>query len=90
MPGVPRKSLPDALGAYRGGKPCLHVAATARPAKAETGTRQATAVKIRREKIGRTVRFFCFPSIDRRMVAQLPVQFTPDMSGNATGRNFRD
>ncbi len=37
-----------------------------------------------------TVRFFCFPSIDRRMVAQLPVQFTPDMSGNATGRNFRD
>ena len=24
------------------------------------------------------------------MVAQLPVQFTPDMSGNATGRNFRD
>ncbi len=50
MPGVPRKSLPDALGAYRGGKPCLHVAATARPAKAETGTRQATAVKIRREK----------------------------------------
>lgn len=53
MPGVPRKSLPDALGAYRGGKPCLHVAATARPAKAETGTRQATAVKIRREKIGR-------------------------------------
>lgn len=33
---------------------------------------------------------FCFPSIDRRMVAQLPVQFTPDMSGNATGRNFRD
>ena len=50
MPGVPRKSLPDALGAYREGKPCLHVAATARPAKAETGTRQATAVKIRREK----------------------------------------
>ncbi len=50
MPGVPRKSLPDALGAYRGGKPCLHVAATARPAKAETGTRRATAVKIRREK----------------------------------------
>ncbi|XCP08096.1 hypothetical protein QR311_04665 [Bacteroides fragilis] len=50
MPGVPRKSLPDALGAYRGGKPCLHVAATARPAKTETGTRQATAVKIRREK----------------------------------------
>ena len=50
MPGVPSKSLPDALGAYRGGKPCLHVAATARPAKAETGTRQATAVKIRREK----------------------------------------
>ena len=37
-----------------------------------------------------TVEFFCFPSIDRRMVAQLPVQFTPDMSGNATGRNFRD
>ena len=92
MPGVPRKSLPDALGAYRGGKPCLHVAATARPAKAETGTRQATAVKIRREKNRTitTVRFFCFPSIDRRMVAQLPVQFTPDMSGNATGRNFRD
>ena len=85
------KSLPDALGAYRGGKPCLHVAATARPAKAETGTRQATAVKIRREKNRTTtVRFFCFPSIDRRMVAQLPVQFTPDMSGNATGRNFRD
>ena len=52
MPGVPRKSLPDAIGAYRGGKPCLHVAATARPAKAETGTRQATAVKIRREKEG--------------------------------------
>lgn len=75
-----------------GGKPCLHVAATARPAKAETGTRQATAVKIRREKNRTitTVRFFCFPSIDRRMVAQLPVQFTPDMSGNATGRNFRD
>ena len=71
--------------------PCLHVAATARPAKAETGTRQATAVKIRREKNRTiTVRFFCFPSIDRRMVAQLPVQFTPDMSGNATGRNFRD
>ena len=70
MPGVPRKSLPDALGAYRGGKPCLHVAATARPAKAETGTRQATAVKIRREKNRTitTVRFFCFPSIDRRMV----------------------
>ena len=91
MPGVPRKSLPDALGAYRGGKPCLHVAATARPAKSETGTRQATAVKIRREKNRTTtVRFFCFPSIDRRMVAQLPVQFTPDMSGNATGRNFRD
>ena len=91
MPGVPRKSLPDALGAYRGGKPCLHVAATARPAKAETGTRQATAVKIRREK-NRTITTvrFCFPSIDRRMVAQLPVQFTPDMSGNATGRNFRD
>ena len=62
------------------------------PAKAETGTRQATAVKIRREKNRTitTVRFFCFPSIDRRMVAQLPVQFTPDMSGNATGRNFRD
>lgn len=74
-----------------GQKPCLHVAATARPAKAETGTRQATAVKIRREKNRTTtVRFFCFPSIDRRMVAQLPVQFTPDMSGNATGRNFRD
>lgn len=92
MPGVPRKSLPDALGAYRGGKPCLHVAATARSAKAETGTRQATAVKIRREKNRTitTVRFFCFPSIDRRMVAQLPVQFMPDMSGNATGRNFRD
>ena len=91
MPGVPRKSLPDALGAYRGGKPCLHVAAAARPAKAETGTRQATAVKIRREK-NRTFfdRFFCFPSIDRRMVAQLPVQVSPDMSGNATGRNFRD
>ena len=47
-------------------------------------------VKIRREKNRTTVRFFCFPSIDRRMVAQLPVQFTPDMSGNATGRNFRD
>ena len=64
MPGVPRKSLPDALGAYRGGKPCLHVAATARPAKAETGTRQATAVKIRREKNRTitTVRFFCFPT----------------------------
>ena len=63
MPGVPRKSLPDALGAYRGGKPCLHVAATARPAKAETGTRQATAVKIRREKIGRQLK--CTPNIGR-------------------------
>lgn len=61
MPGVPRKSLPDALGAYRGGKPCLHVAATARPAKAETGTRQATAVKIRREKNRTTM--YCTPKV---------------------------
>lgn len=55
MPGVPRKSLPDALGAYRGGKPCLHVAATARPAKAETGTRQATALKADLTEIDRRI-----------------------------------
>ena len=62
--------------------------------------RQLLALQRRKREHGRqrpgkidaitTVRFFCFPSIDRRMVAQLPVQFTPDMSGNATGRNFRD
>ena len=47
--------------------------------------RQLLALQRRKREHGRQR-----PSIDRRMVAQLPVQFTPDMSGNATGRNFRD
>ena len=50
---------------------------TARPAKAETGTRQATAVKIRREKNsdGCYRPIFLFPVNDRRMVAQLPCSY---------------
>lgn len=58
--------------------------------KREHGRQRTVKIRTRKNRTITTVRFFCFPSIDRRMVAQLPVQFTPDMSGNATGRNFRD
>lgn len=53
MPGLPRKPLPDALGAYRGREPRLYAAAAARPAEAGAGTPREEAVKTRREKIGR-------------------------------------